>query len=279
MPAINARAIAKARTLPCDCIILDLEDAVAPEAKLEARRAARAALAEGGFGKRLVVIRVNGLETEWGPADLEALAAASADALLLPKVENPAAITRARQLLAAAGAPGGLALWAMIETPRAILAAPAIAAAEGLEAFVIGVNDLALGLHLPPGAGRGSLETCLALAVLAARAEELMILDGVHNDIADAAGFLAACKAAKALGFDGKSLIHPGQIETANQQFAPDEAQLLWARAVVAGFDAPEAKGKGVITIDGRMVELLHLAEAKRVLALAQKIVNHRLIL
>ena len=272
MPAINARAIAKSRTLPCDCVILDLEDAVAPERKRDARQAALAALAEGGFAPKLVVIRANGLETEWGEADLIACATAGADAVLLPKVETVESLVRVRAVLDKAGARAMLPLWAMIETPRAIVNAPALAALPGLEAFVLGVNDLALGLRVPSGEASPTIELSLALAVLAARAEGKLVLDGVYNDIADSVGFAASCETARRLGFDGKSLIHPSQIEAANRAFAPSEAAIAEARGIVAAFEAPEAQGKGVIAYQGRMVERLHLAEAQRLLGTLERL-------
>jgi len=269
MPASNARAVEKARGLPCDCVILDLEDAVAPEGKPEARAAALRALGEGGFGTRLRVIRINGESTVWGSDDLAALSGASIDAVLLPKVEEPATVARAKAALGQAAAT--TRIWAMIETPRAVLNAAALAASGLIDAFVLGPNDLALGLRLPMGAPRESLHPYLAWAVLAARAHGLTILDGVFNDFGDQAGFDLDCEAARKMGFDGKTLIHPSQIEAANRIFAPDEAALADARAIVAAFAAPEAQGKGALQINGRMVERLHLAEAERLLALAAK--------
>jgi citrate lyase subunit beta/citryl-CoA lyase len=270
MPAINARALAKARSLPCDCVILDLEDAVAPERKAEARAAALKALNEGGFGARLCVVRINDETSLWGGDDLAALAGAGADALLLPKVEDPATLSRAKAAIQAAG--GQSAVWAMIETPRAALGAAALGAVPGLQAFVMGTNDLALGLRLPAPAPRAVLAPYLAHMLLAARAHDLLILDGVFNAFADEAGFAADCEAGRAMGFDGKTLIHPAQIAAANRIFSPDEAALAEARAIVDAFAAPEARAKGVVNLNGRMVERLHLKEAERILNLAQTI-------
>jgi citrate lyase subunit beta / citryl-CoA lyase len=274
MPASNARAIAKARTLPADCVILDLEDAVAPEMKETARRAAAEAVRAGGFGRRGVVIRVNDLSTLWAAADLAAAGAAAPDAVLLPKVEGPFDIARATQALNETGAPEKTRLWVMIETPRAVLGVAAIAAAGGrLAGFVLGTNDLAAALRLPGGArARRQLGPSLQLALLAARAEGLLILDGVYNDIADEAGFAAECTEGRAQGFDGKTLIHPAQIEPANRAFSPDPAAVAEARAIMAAFAAPEAQGKGAIQHKGRMVERLHLAEAERLIAMAEAI-------
>jgi citrate lyase subunit beta/citryl-CoA lyase len=270
MPAINARAIAKARSLPCDCVILDLEDAVAPERKGEARAAALKTLNEGQFGARLCVVRINDETSAWGAEDLAALAGAGADALLLPKVEHPATLSRIKAAIDAAG--GKSVVWAMIETPRAVLDAGALGTVPGLEAFVMGSNDLALGLRLPSSAPRAALTPYLAQALLAARAHGLMILDGVFNAFADEAGFAADCEAGRAMGFDGKTLIHPVQIAEANRIFSPDEAALAEARAIVEAFAAPEARAKGVVNINGRMVERLHLKEAERILSLAHTI-------
>jgi len=274
MPATNARALEKARNLPEDCVILDLEDAVAPEAKPQARMAAAEAVRAGGFGSRSLVIRINDLSTPWGAEDLKAAAGAAPDAVLLPKVESPGDISRASGLLDAAGAPPKTRLWVMIEMPRAILNAGAIAAAGGrLGGFVLGTNDLAKALRLPGGSkSRAQLSASLQLSVLAARAEGLIILDAVYNDIGNADGFAAECAEGRALGFDGKSLIHPSQIEPANRAFSPDAAAVAEARAIVAAFAAPEAQGKGAIQLNGRMVERLHLAEAERLIAMAEAI-------
>lgn len=265
LPASNPRAIAKARTLPADVIILDLEDAVAPEVKEDARAAAIAAVAEG-FGSSEHVIRANALDTEWGEADLHALRDASVDAVLLPKVESAATLARARAIL------GDVPLWAMIETPRAILDLREIAAAPGLAALIAGTNDLAKDLRCRPGDTRAPLLPILSQIVVAARAHGLTALDGVSNAIDDPARVEAECEQGRDLGFDGKTLIHPSQIDPANRVFAPSAEEIAWARTVVAAFAAPEAQGKGAIRVEGKMIELLHLAEAKRTVALAQSI-------
>jgi citrate lyase subunit beta/citryl-CoA lyase len=266
MPASNARAIAKARALPCDVVILDLEDAVAPEAKTEARTAAVAAVKEGGFGSRELVVRANALASEWGRADLVALARTRPDAILLPKVSNAADVSAAREIV------GDVTFWAMIETPGALLNLPEIASADGLAALVLGPNDLAkeLGTRLRPD--RQPLQPWLALTVAAARAHGCVALDGVFNAIDDASGLAAECDQGAAFGFDGKTLIHPSQIDAANAAFSPDQVEVEQARAIVAAFANPEATGRGAIRLGGRMVERLHLQQAERTLALADAI-------
>jgi citrate lyase subunit beta/citryl-CoA lyase len=270
LPASNARAIEKARDLPCDGVILDLEDAVAPDAKLVARELAVEAVGAGGFGPREVVIRVNGADTRWGVEDLKAAAAAGPDAVLIPKV------SRFEDLKAAVeGAGGRCAVWAMIETCQAILTLNELGRASddlGVAAWVIGANDLAKEMHCRPGPGRAPLMTALSLSVTAARAHGIAILDGVFNEIADGEGFTAECRQGADLGFDGKTLIHPSQIGPANEAFAPPPAEVAWARTVAAAFAAPEASGAGVLKVEGRMVERLHLEQARRTLALADAI-------
>lgn len=262
LPASNARAIEKARTLACDVAILDLEDAVAPEAKVEARAAAIAAVRAGGFGPRLGV-RVNALDTDWGADDLAALADTSVDLIVAPKVDDAATVQTLSSRLRS-----GTALWAMIETPRALLALTDIAASGGLlEALMLGSNDLVAMLRTGPSPDREPLKPWLAQMVATARAHGLLAIDGVFNRFADAEGFAAECAQGRLYGFDGKSLIHPSQIEGANAAFAPSEAEIANARAIVAAFGAAEAAGRGAIQIDGQMVERLHLAAAKRILA------------
>lgn len=260
LPASNPRAVEKARTLDCDVAILDLEDAVAPERKADARAAAVHAIRDGGFGPRLG-IRINGLETEWGAADLQALSEAGATLIVAPKVEDA---DTAHALTAAL--PSGAVLWAMIETPRALLNLNAIAGVEGLEALMLGVNDLAATLRTGPSPDREPLKPWLAATVAAARAHGLLALDGVYNAFTDAEGFAAECAQGRLYGFDGKSLIHPSQIAPANAAFAPSEAEIVRARAIVAAFALPESGGKGAIRVDGQMVERLHLSVAERVL-------------
>ncbi len=265
MPATNARAIDKARTLPCDVVILDLEDAVAAPDKAAGRAAAVQAIRDGGFGRRELVVRINGLDTPWGAADLGALSQAAPDAVLVPKVADPAV------LQACAAALGQAApLWAMIESCAAVLRLDALGAtsrAAGDAVWVVGPNDLAREMGCRPGAGRASLAPALALTVMAARAHGLAVLDGVFNDIADPEGLADECRHGADLGFDGKTLIHPGQIAAANAAFGPDPAQLAWARRVVVAFAAPENAGRAVLQVDGRMVELLHLAQAEALIA------------
>jgi citrate lyase subunit beta/citryl-CoA lyase len=281
MPGSNARALEKARSLPADALILDLEDAVAPEAKEAARAQVCAAVAAGGYGGREVVIRINGLETPWGQADLAAAAAAGPDAVLVPKVGSGADIARATGRLAAAGAPPATQLWAMIETPLAILNIAEIAAAAKppgarLACFVMGTNDLVKETRADLSRNRRPALYWLSAAITAARAYGLDALDGVYNNFKDAEGCRRECVHGRALGFDGKTLIHPDQIAIANEVFAPSEAEVAWARRVIAAFDLPEHKGKGVITVDGRMVEIMHADMARRTVAIAEAIAATR---
>jgi citrate lyase subunit beta/citryl-CoA lyase len=275
MPASNPRAIDKARTLAADAVILDLEDSVAPDQKGEARAQAVAAVAAGGFGRREVIVRVNGADTPWGGPDLAAAATCGADAVLLPKVSDPDTLARAEAALAAAGAPEELRIWAMIETPRAILRIDAIAArSEGgrLACFVLGTNDLAKETRARMVPGRWTMLPWLQTALAAARAHGLDAIDGVFNDLADADGFRAECAQGRDLGYDGKTLIHPNQIAPANEIFAPPAHEVEAARRVIAAFARPENAGRGVITLDGRMVERLHAEMALRTVALADAI-------
>jgi citrate lyase subunit beta/citryl-CoA lyase len=275
LPGSNAKALAKARDLPADAIILDLEDSVAPEAKPEARDRIVAALKEGGFGGREMLIRVNGVHTPWGEADLEAAAAAAPDGVLLPKVDGPGTVMHAAKLLRSA--PGKTRLWAMMETPMAMLSASSIAAmaadpASRLEALVLGLNDLAKETHGRLRPGRAAFAPWLATCIAAARAHGCDVIDGVYNDIADLDGFRVECEQGLEFGFDGKTLIHPSQIDICNATFAPSPDEVAHARAIIAAFDQPENAGRGVLKIDGRMVELLHAQMAKRTLAIADAI-------
>jgi citrate lyase subunit beta/citryl-CoA lyase len=273
MPAGNARAVEKARTLPCDVVILDLEDAVAPDAKAQARDLAVAAVKAGGFGGREVVIRVNGLATPWGADDLAAAVAAQPDAILAPKVSTPADVAAYDAALS-----GRPRLWAMIETCAAVFALDPIAAAAAatrLEAWVIGTNDLAKEMRCRQGVERAALTAPLSLAVAAGRAHGLTVIDGVYNDIGDAEGLVRQCAQGADFGFDGKSLIHPSQIEAANAAFSPSPDEIAWARTVVGAFDLAENSVKGVVRVEGRMVERLHLAEARRLIAVAEAIAGH----
>ena len=264
LPASNARAIAKARELPADVIILDLEDAVAPDAKAEARAQAVAALEEGGFGTRELVVRINGLDTEWGEADLAALACTNAAAILVPKIASASDPAAYRSKLG-----GATPLWAMIETTASLFRLDEIAGADGLEAFVMGTNDLAKETGARLGGSRLPFVGALGLAVAAARAHGIAILDGVFNDIEDEAGFVAEARQAVDFGFDGKTLIHPRQIEPCNIAFSPDAADIAWSRRILAAFDEPGNASKGAIRVDGKMVERLHLHRARSVLAAA----------
>ena len=273
MPGSNPRALEKARALPADALVLDLEDAVAPAAKDEARRLVLGALAQGGYGHRERIVRVNGPGTPWGAADLQAVARSGADAMLLPKVESPDDVRQAERALAAAGAPPDLALWCMIETPRGVLACAAIAASSPrLAALVAGTSDLVKDLHARHTPGRAEVLASLSLLLLAARAHGLAALDGVHLDLQDETGFEAACRQGRDLGFDGKTLVHPRTIEAANRIFAPEEGEVAAARRVIAAYEEARAAGRGVVVVDGRLVEALHVEEAQRQVALADAI-------
>ena len=267
MPAGNPRAIEKARGLACDVVILDMEDSVAPDAKPAARDLAVAAVAEGGFGRRELVVRVNGLDTPWGEADLAAVAAGAVrpDAVLVPKVSRPGDVAAYAGRL-----PEGVALWIMVETCASLFALDALAAAGGpLAALVIGSNDLVKEMRCRVDAERRPLQAALSLTVAAGRARSLTVLDGVWNDIADLEGLERQCRQGVEFGFDGKTLIHPDQIAAANRAFAPEPDEVAWARTVAAAFDSPENRGKGVLRVEGRMVERLHLDQALRLLEIA----------
>lgn len=273
MPGANTRALDKARTLPADALIFDLEDAVAPDAKEAARTNVVAAAWSKAYGKREIAIRCNGLTTAWGEADVAAIATSGADAILVPKVESAAEVTHVVSLLDAAGAPPDLGVWAMIETPKAILRVEEIAGSHPrLALFVMGTNDLVKDMRARHTPVRLPLLTALGLGILAARAYGLTVLDGVFNDIQDAAGFRAVCQQGLEMGFDGKTLIHPSQVEPCNEVFAPSAAELEMAGRIVAAFRQAQAEGKGVVTVDGRMIENLHVEQAERALALASAI-------
>lgn len=273
LPASNAKALAKARTLPADVVILDLEDAVAPEAKAGARAAAVAAAREGGFGHRELVIRANGLDTPWGAEDLAAIADSGADAVLVPKVSTPADIAACEAALA--GAPAGLQLWAMIETCTAVgqlFPLAALAGSTRQSLWVIGTNDLAKEMRAQLTPERTAFLPILTQAVCAARAHGIAVLDGVCNEFRDLARFREEAEQGLMLGFDGKTVIHPDQIDPCNTVFSPSPAELGWAEAVIAAFALPENAGKGAIKVDGKMTELLHLEQARRVVAVAAQI-------
>ncbi len=273
LPASNARAIEKARGIPADIIILDLEDAVAPEAKEEARAAAVAAVQAGGFGNREVAIRANGLDTAWGAADLAALAGSGADAVLVPKISTAADISACQSALSAA--PETMQLWAMIETCTAISQLDSIAAMADttrLSLWIMGVNDLAKEMRAKLTPERTPFLPALMLAVCAARSHGIAILDGVCNEFRDLAVFSAEAEQGLLFGFDGKTLIHPDQVGPCNAIFSPSEAELAHAQAVIAAFALPENANKGAIKVDGKMTELLHLEQAKRLVAVSEMI-------
>lgn len=273
MPASNAKAVEKARTLDADVIILDLEDAVAPEMKPAAREAAVAAVLAGGFGAREVVIRVNGLDTPWGADDLRAAAEAGPDAVLVPKIDDADDVRLYDQRLTSA--PPHTRLWTMIETAKAAFHLWEIAgAAHGtrLSAWVMGVNDFAKEMRARQTADRAPFLPLLTLSVAAARAHGLVILDGVHNDIEDLDALAAVCAQGADFGFDGKTLIHPKHLDICNRTFSPSPEDIAWSRAVIDAFNAPENDGKGALRVDGKMAERLHLEQARRLVAVAEAI-------
>ena len=279
MPGSNAKALAKASTLPADALILDLEDSVALDQKIAAREQVVRAVRAGGFGGREVVIRINGPHTPWGEDDLAAAAAAKPDAILLPKVDGPGAIMVAARALREAEAPEGTRIWAMMETPNAILNAGSIASVAAdpssrLSVMVMGLNDLAKETRARLTPGRPTMTAWLASCVVAARAHGVDILDGVYNDIKDLDGFRLECLQGRDMGLDGKTLIHPSQIDICNEVFAPTPAEVESAAAIIEAFALPENAGKGVIQLNGRMVELLHADMAQRTLAIAEAIVE-----
>ena len=273
MPGSNARALEKARTIDADALILDLEDAVSPDAKELARKQVCEAVVAGGFGHREVAIRVNGLDTPWGHEDLKAAAAAKPDAILVPKISSAAMIHEIEGLLEKAAVSPHTRLWAMMETPLGILSALDIAgSSKRLAVLVMGTNDIAKELHAAHVSGRIPMVTSLGLCLLAARAHGLTIVDGVYNDIKNAEGFEAECVQGQQMGFDGKTLIHPSQVEPCNKVFSPSEAELEMARRIIVAFDEAKAQGKGVATVDGRMIENLHVDNAQRAVAMADAI-------
>ena len=277
MPGSNARALEKAKTLPADALILDLEDSVAPDQKATARDQVCAAVAGGGYGGRELVIRINALDTPWGEADLAAAAAAAPDAILVPKVSSAEALAAVGLRLRKLGAAERTRVWAMIETPLAILEAPAIASAAHdvdtrLSCLVMGTNDLAKDTRARLLPGRAAMLPWLMTALAAARSSGIDILDGVYNTLSDEAGFRRECEQGRECGFDGKTLIHPGQVAAANEIFAPSTQEVENARAILAAFERPENAHKGAISLDGRMVERLHADMACRIVALAEAI-------
>jgi citrate lyase subunit beta/citryl-CoA lyase len=277
MPGSNARAIEKARSLPADAIILDLEDSVAPQSKPAARQQVADAVKAGGFGPREVVVRINGLDTEWWLDDLLAITRAKPDAILLPKISKPEQFDDVIERFIDVHSGHDVRIWAMMETPLAMLHAERIAAAAldpevRLTAFVMGTNDLAKETRAKILAGRAAMLPWLMTCVAAARAYGVEIIDGVYNDLGDAKGFAQECAQARDLGFDGKTLIHPNQIEPCNAAFSPTPEEVAQAQKIIAAFDLPENAGKGVVALDGRMVERLHADMARRTVAIADAI-------
>jgi len=271
MPAANDRALEKAQTIPADAIIFDLEDAVAPDAKPEARAKAAAAVQSGQYGNRELTIRCNGLDTQWGADDVAAAAAAQPSAVVIPKVDSVEYVDRVAAMLDEGGA-DGVRIWPMIETPTAVFDVRAIAAHPRVAVLVMGTNDLAKELRSPLVPSRHPLVPHLATALLAAREAGKVILDGVYNDVRNPDGFAAECRQGMEMGFDGKTLIHPSQVEPANEIWAPSADDVEYAERVIAAFDEAVAEGRGVVTVDGRMVENLHVDNARRTLATAAAI-------
>lgn len=277
MPGSNERALEKAKSLDIDAVIVDLEDSVAPEAKEEARKSACAAVKAGGYGRREVLVRVNGLGSEFCAPDIENIAASGADGICVPKVEHAGALSAIRGIMKKSGAPQGMTIWAMIETPLAIMNLREIAAACPDETYpvtvlLLGTNDLIKDSRALSVPDRWPVLPALSQCVMAARAYGLDILDGVYNDFRDEDGLRAECLQGRALGMDGKTLIHPSQIAIANEVFSPPAEEVAQARAIIAAFEKPENKGKGVINMDGKMVELLHRDSALRTVAIAEAI-------
>jgi citrate lyase subunit beta/citryl-CoA lyase len=281
MPGSNARAIEKARTLPADAVILDLEDSVAPDAKAAARKQVLDAVIAGGFGAREVIVRINGLDTEWWLPDLDAVAKAKPDAVLVPKISIPRNLEDVAERLVDISADHKIRVWAMMETPLAMLNAAAIAATAKdvetrLAGFVMGTNDLAKDTRTKIMPGRAAMLPWLMNCVAAARAFGIDILDGVYNDLGNAEGFAQECAQARDMGFDGKTLVHPNQIEPCNAAFSPGADEVAQAEKIISAFDLPENKGKGVIQLEGRMVERLHADMARRTVAIADAIESRR---
>jgi citrate lyase subunit beta / citryl-CoA lyase len=273
MPGANVRALDKARGLPADALILDLEDAVAPDAKATARENVLKALKQGGYGKREIFVRMNGLETPWGRADAEAIAKSGADVILVPKVESAAQVRQVATILEQAGAPDSMTIWVMVETPLGILHAEEIAQAHPrLAGFVMGTNDLVKDLRSTHTPMRLPLISSLSIALLAARGYGLSIVDGVYNDLKNEEGFNESVLQAKEFGFDGKTLIHPSQVARTNEVFAPTPAEVEQARKIIAGYEEAVAQGKGVAVVDGKMVENLHVVRARQTVELADAI-------
>jgi len=273
MPGSNARAIEKGRSLPADAIIFDIEDAVAVDAKALARNQIRAAIAAGGYGKKELLVRINGLGSAWFDADVAAIAGSGADGVLLPKVEDAETVRQVETRLVAAGAREALTIWCMMETPLGILRSAEIAGASPRVAgMIMGTNDLALDLRCKQTPDGAAFVTSFSLCILAARAHGIAIIDAVYNDLSDDAGFEESCRRGRILGFDGKSLIHPKTIDAANRLYGPSVEEVEWATKIVEAFEMARAEGKGVIAVDGKMVEDLHVREAQRLLAMSKSL-------
>ncbi len=273
MPGANPKALEKAKTLPTDAVIFDCEDSVAPDMKAVAREAVAAAVQSGEYGGRELTIRVNGIDTEWFDADVRSAAAAGPAAIVVPKISSIEDVATVERLLEASGAPDSTRIWAMLETPAAMEAAFAIASSsERLNVLIMGTNDLAKELHAALVPGRHPLLWGLARCVNAARASGKVILDGVYNDVKNPEGFAAECQQGAEMGFDGKTLIHPTQVEPCNDAFSPSESEIAQAQKIIEAFEAAQAEGKGVVTVDGRMIENLHVDNARRAIAISEAI-------
>ncbi len=275
MPGSNTRALEKARGLPADALILDLEDAVAPDAKTEARQNIVSALAEGGYGQRELVVRVNGLDSPWGQDDIAAIAPTAAHAILIPKVESAEMVREVERLMVGAGASETMGIMCMMETPLGILRAEEIAGASPrLSCLVMGTSDLVKDLNAKHTPERSPVLTSLSLCVLAARAHGLAVVDGVHLDLNDAEGFEAQCRQGRELGMDGKTLIHPKTVAAANAAFGPSESDVAQAKRIIEAHAEATRAGKGVVVLDGKLIENLHVEDAQRTVALAASIAD-----
>ena len=273
MPGSNSRALEKGRTLAADGLILDLEDAVAPDAKETARNQIHNAISQGGYGNRELIVRVNGIDTPWGLDDLKAAATMGANAVLLPKVESAGTIQQAEEIIATAGAPDDLTIWCMMETPLGMLHAEEIAhASYRVEALVMGTSDLAKDLQCSHTPDRLSFLTSLGLCILAARAACIVILDGVHLNLDDDEGFEASCQQGRDWGFDGKTLIHPKTINITNEIFSPSADDVEWSKKIISAHAEATAKGKGIVVVDGKLIENLHVINAERLVVMAEAI-------
>lgn len=273
MPGANDKVLTKAASLPCDAFILDLEDAVAPDQKVAARDIVHTAVTDGRYGDRPVIIRVNGTDTDWFADDMRAVVAAGPTAVLVPKLATLPQLSAIETALDQAGAPDTLALWGMLETPEAVLnAASLVSASSRLTTVVMGTNDLVKELRATHQPGRAPVFTALSWCVLAARAAGKTILDGVYNDVSNTDGFTAEAVQGRQMGFDGKTLIHPTQIDPCNQAFSPQPDEIADATQIIAAFDEAMARGEGVVTVNGRLVENLHVEDAKRILAIAARL-------